>query len=114
MPFPEVLLFHATSVVAKGGSSEGCDSPGDFIRCTPALCRQLSPRSMRLRWLCAALFHVTAVWSTELTFELPDNERQCFYEELESEVKFNFDFQVSFPFQKVGLYSSIYFGDSTF
>ncbi|XP_048887436.1 transmembrane emp24 domain-containing protein 3 [Brienomyrus brachyistius] len=49
---------------------------------------------MRLLCFYAALIHVTAVWSTELTFELPDNERQCFYEELESEVKFNIDFQV--------------------
>ncbi|XP_062405567.1 transmembrane emp24 domain-containing protein 3 [Sardina pilchardus] len=31
---------------------------------------------------------------TELTFELPDNEKQCFYEDLESGVKFDIDFQV--------------------
>ncbi|XP_070684425.1 transmembrane emp24 domain-containing protein 3 [Pempheris klunzingeri] len=31
---------------------------------------------------------------TELTFELPDNDKQCFYEELEKDVKFDIDFQV--------------------
>lgn len=41
------------------------------------------------------LLHVLAVFGTELTFELPDNEKQCFYEELEKDTKFNIDFQVS-------------------
>ncbi|KAI4872993.1 hypothetical protein NFI96_023661 [Prochilodus magdalenae] len=31
---------------------------------------------------------------TELTFELPDNEKQCFYEDLQEGVKFDIDFQV--------------------
>ncbi|KAF4082942.1 hypothetical protein AMELA_G00134380 [Ameiurus melas] len=31
---------------------------------------------------------------TELTFELPDNEKQCFYEELEEGVTFHVDYQV--------------------
>ncbi|XP_072516359.1 transmembrane emp24 domain-containing protein 3 [Salminus brasiliensis] len=31
---------------------------------------------------------------TELTFELPDNEKQCFYEDLDDGVKFDIDFQV--------------------
>ncbi|KAL6468462.1 hypothetical protein MHYP_G00219860 [Metynnis hypsauchen] len=31
---------------------------------------------------------------TELTFELPDNEKQCFYEDLAEGVKFDIDFQV--------------------
>ncbi|XP_030622302.1 transmembrane emp24 domain-containing protein 3 [Chanos chanos] len=34
------------------------------------------------------------VSGTELTFELPDNEKQCFYEDLEEGVKFDIDFQV--------------------
>lgn len=35
------------------------------------------------------------VFGGELTFELPDNDKQCFYEELEKDVKFDIDFQVS-------------------
>ncbi|XP_053491009.1 transmembrane emp24 domain-containing protein 3 [Ictalurus furcatus] len=31
---------------------------------------------------------------TELTFELPDNEKQCFYEDLEEGVTFHVDYQV--------------------
>ena len=31
----------------------------------------------------------------ELTFELPDNARQCFHEEVEQGVKFSLDYQVS-------------------
>jgi len=34
------------------------------------------------------------VCGTELTFELPDNDKQCFFEELENGVKFDIDFQV--------------------
>lgn len=34
-------------------------------------------------------------FGTELTFELPDNDKQCFYEELEEDVKFDIDYQVS-------------------
>ncbi|XP_071378566.1 transmembrane emp24 domain-containing protein 3 [Centroberyx affinis] len=49
---------------------------------------------MRYIGLCCLLLHVVAVCGTELTFELPDNDKQCFYEELESGVKFDIDFQV--------------------
>uniref|UniRef100_A0A3Q3K478 GOLD domain-containing protein n=1 Tax=Monopterus albus TaxID=43700 RepID=A0A3Q3K478_MONAL len=37
---------------------------------------------------------VFGVFGTELTFELPDNDKQCFYEELEKDVRFDIDFQV--------------------
>ncbi|CAG5853126.1 unnamed protein product [Menidia menidia] len=40
------------------------------------------------------LLQVCLASGTELTFELPDNEKQCFYEELEKDVKFDLDFQV--------------------
>ncbi|XP_070828809.1 transmembrane emp24 domain-containing protein 3 [Chaetodon trifascialis] len=43
---------------------------------------------------CLLLLHVSVVLGTELMFELPDNEKQCFYEELEKDVKFDIDFQV--------------------
>ncbi|XP_029313050.1 transmembrane emp24 domain-containing protein 3 isoform X2 [Cottoperca gobio] len=43
---------------------------------------------------CLLLLHVCLVFGTELTFELPDNNKQCFYEELEKDVKFEIDFQV--------------------
>ena len=32
--------------------------------------------------------------STELTFELPDREEQCFYEEIEKDINVIFEFQV--------------------
>lgn len=44
--------------------------------------------------LSYVLLHVCAVFGTELTFELSDNDKQCFYEELEKDVKFDIDFQV--------------------
>lgn len=47
-----------------------------------------------LRLICL-LVHVLFVFGTELTFELPDNDKQCFYEELEKGVKFDIDYQVS-------------------
>lgn len=46
--------------------------------------------------LSCLLLHVCVVFGTELTFELPDNDKQCFYEELEQDVKFEIDFQVSY------------------
>ncbi|XP_056134739.1 transmembrane emp24 domain-containing protein 3 [Lampris incognitus] len=44
--------------------------------------------------LCFLMLHLILVTGTELTFELPDNDKQCFYEDLESGVKFELDFQV--------------------
>lgn len=44
--------------------------------------------------ICGLILHVFFVCGTELTFELPDNERQCFFEELENGIKFDIDFQV--------------------
>lgn len=46
--------------------------------------------------LSCFLLHVALVFGTELTFELPDNDKQCFYEELYKDVKFDIDFQVSY------------------
>lgn len=34
--------------------------------------------------------------ATELTFKLPDSEKQCFYQELEEGVTFHVDYQVRF------------------
>ncbi|KAM8761948.1 transmembrane emp24 domain-containing protein 3 [Acanthopagrus schlegelii] len=44
--------------------------------------------------LSCLLLHVFVVFAGELTFELPDNDKQCFYQELEKDVKFEIDFQV--------------------
>ncbi|XP_069029671.1 transmembrane emp24 domain-containing protein 3 [Embiotoca jacksoni] len=44
--------------------------------------------------LSCLLLHVCVVFGAEITFELPDNEKQCFYEEVGEGVKFDFDFQV--------------------
>uniref|UniRef100_A0A669EIX9 isocitrate dehydrogenase (NADP(+)) n=2 Tax=Oreochromis niloticus TaxID=8128 RepID=A0A669EIX9_ORENI len=43
---------------------------------------------------CLLLLNAFVVSGTEITFELPDNDKQCFYEELEKDVKFDIDFQV--------------------
>ncbi|XP_005934590.1 transmembrane emp24 domain-containing protein 3 [Haplochromis burtoni] len=43
---------------------------------------------------CLLLLNACVVSGTEITFELPDNDKQCFYEELEKDVKFDIDFQV--------------------
>ncbi|KAM6979474.1 transmembrane emp24 domain-containing protein 3 [Aplochiton taeniatus] len=40
------------------------------------------------------MLNLIFVTGTELTFELPDNDKQCFFEELENNVKFEIDFQV--------------------
>ncbi|XP_057703413.1 transmembrane emp24 domain-containing protein 3 [Corythoichthys intestinalis] len=40
------------------------------------------------------LLHFIVVFATEFTFELPDNEKLCFYEELEKDVEFYIDYQV--------------------
>ena len=34
--------------------------------------------------------------STELTFELPDREEQCFYEEIQKDVNVIFEYQVCY------------------
>uniref|UniRef100_A0A4W6FMC5 isocitrate dehydrogenase (NADP(+)) n=2 Tax=Lates calcarifer TaxID=8187 RepID=A0A4W6FMC5_LATCA len=47
-----------------------------------------------LAGLSCLLLHVFVVFGTELTFELPDNDKQCFYEDLEKDVKLDIDFQV--------------------
>lgn len=44
--------------------------------------------------LICVLLTLSGVWGTELTFELPHNGKQCYYEELEKDVKFDIDFQV--------------------
>ncbi|CAL8381484.1 transmembrane emp24 domain-containing protein 3 [Gadus morhua] len=44
--------------------------------------------------VCCFILNVILVWSTEVTFELPDNDKQCFYEDIENGVKFDIDFQV--------------------
>ncbi|XP_061880710.1 transmembrane emp24 domain-containing protein 3-like [Entelurus aequoreus] len=46
--------------------------------------------SLSLLLLC----NVLVLFATELTFELPDNEKQCFYEDLDKDIKFELDYQV--------------------
>lgn len=45
-----------------------------------------------------AISSSTFVESIELTFELPDNAKQCFHEEIEKGIKCTVEFQVSFLF----------------
>ncbi|KAG9330812.1 hypothetical protein JZ751_017287 [Albula glossodonta] len=49
---------------------------------------------MRILGLFCLMLHTATVCCTELTFELPDNEKQCFYEDLEAGVKIDIDYQV--------------------
>ncbi|XP_051561186.1 transmembrane emp24 domain-containing protein 3-like [Myxocyprinus asiaticus] len=49
---------------------------------------------MRHACLLILAVYVAFVDATELTFELPDNEKQCFYEDLDQGAKFEMDFQV--------------------
>jgi len=44
------------------------------------------------------LLTLIAVECTELTFELEDNARQCFYEEIKKDTKGTLEFQVSVQF----------------
>ena len=48
--------------------------------------------SILLLGLCALCF------GGELTFELPDNEKQCFHELLDKGVKCTIEFQVDIPY----------------
>ena len=45
-------------------------------------------------WLVVLGVIVSISNCTELTFELPDREEQCFYEEIEKDVNVIFEFQV--------------------
>ncbi|XP_059386023.1 transmembrane emp24 domain-containing protein 3 [Carassius carassius] len=49
---------------------------------------------MRYHFLVSLAVYIAFANATELTFELPDNEKQCFYEDLEQGTKFEIDFQV--------------------
>lgn len=44
--------------------------------------------------LLLLLLRAEPLRSAELTFELPDNAKQCFHEEVEQGVKFSLDYQV--------------------
>lgn len=48
--------------------------------------------------LFVALLTLIAVECTELTFELEDNARQCFYEDIKKDTKGTLEFQVSVQF----------------
>lgn len=40
------------------------------------------------------LVFISVVFGTELTFELPDSEKQCFFEQIEKGVQSTIEFQV--------------------
>ena len=48
--------------------------------------------------LVVVLLTLIAVECTELTFELEDNARQCFYEDIKKDAKGTLEFQVSVQF----------------
>lgn len=50
---------------------------------------------MLLPALLCLLLQLLRVFATEFTFELADKDKQCFYEELEKDEKFDIHFQVS-------------------
>lgn len=41
-------------------------------------------------------FYLTHVFAVELTFELPDNAKQCFHEDIRQGVKSTIEFQVNY------------------
>lgn len=56
-----------------------------------------APRASSLQMLLLLLLlllRAEPLRSAELTFELPDNAKQCFHEEVEQGVKFSLDYQV--------------------
>ncbi|XP_063554826.1 transmembrane emp24 domain-containing protein 3 isoform X1 [Gorilla gorilla gorilla] len=52
------------------------------------------PRSASVLLLLLLLLRAEQPRGAELTFELPDNAKQCFHEEVEQGVKFSLDYQV--------------------
>lgn len=48
----------------------------------------------KLIGVIAVLSLLSVVFAGELTFELPDNERQCFFEQIEKGVQSTLEFQV--------------------
>ncbi|CAG02361.1 unnamed protein product, partial [Tetraodon nigroviridis] len=53
-----------------------------------------APSIMLRLGLSCLLLRVFVVSASEFTFELPDNDKQCFYEELEKGIKFEIGYQV--------------------
>lgn len=49
---------------------------------------------MNLAIVLSVIFCVLSALGEELTFELPDNDKLCFYEELDTGVDVSLDFQV--------------------
>lgn len=49
---------------------------------------------MALLSICAILTCFVAVAGVELTFELPDNDKQCFYENIPLNTSITLEFQV--------------------
>ncbi|XP_035274474.1 transmembrane emp24 domain-containing protein 3 isoform X4 [Anguilla rostrata] len=49
---------------------------------------------MRLLGIYSLMLHIALVYCTELTFVLPDNDKQCFFDDLQEGVKIDIDYQV--------------------
>lgn len=57
---------------------------------------RLGPGALAGLWGLLLLLNLgCAVLASEITFELPDNAKQCFYEEIMQGVKCTLEFQVS-------------------
>ena len=57
--------------------------------------------------LCAIFGLFDLAYSVELTFELPDSAKQCFFQEIEEGVESTIEFQVKKFFEKVTLFKRI-------
>ena len=57
--------------------------------------------------LCATFGLFDLAYSVELTFELPDSAKQCFFQEIEEGVESTIEFQVKKFFEKVTLFKRI-------
>ena len=56
---------------------------------------------------CAIFGLFDLAYSVELTFELPDSAKQCFFQEIEEGVESTIEFQVKKFFEKVTLFKRL-------
>ncbi|XP_071436826.1 transmembrane emp24 domain-containing protein 7 [Pithys albifrons albifrons] len=71
--------------------------PHSSATSSPLLCRAMPPRGSRgplPPLLLVAALAACAARASEITFELPDNAKQCFYEEITQGTKCTLEFQV--------------------
>ena len=101
------MVFHKFNEISGQQASLVIRIPHLFVICqTIALHlnyiqRDIPTMKMLYRFLSSVIcllvccLQLLAVGGVELTFELPDNAKECFYEEIEVGTEFTIEFQVS-------------------